>query len=206
MSKETKALEDALAAKRNAVLSLTEKIADLQTKLEAASFERRPALREELIQVRAELSSAEVAAREAERPIARARELDERAARIARFRDVNARAAAAGLAAKAAVVVAVRATSAATKLAMSASSLASSLGGNDAGYTLSSDVFGTIHSRVFERFSYDAEIAHSDEVFWPTVSVSVDAPTPELITGGLIGHDEREAHRTADAELAERGK
>jgi hypothetical protein len=202
VSKHTEKLEADLTEKKKTAAALTEKAKALDAKIEAASFEKRPALREELASARAELGRAEEAVREAEAPLPRARALDERAARIASFRDLDARAATAGKGARAAVVTAVRALSEACALGKAASGLAVELGGSSAGYTASADAIGGIHERFFESLSYGAEVEHLADVRFPIVRTLTELPAPARRGSGLVTGEETEAHRAADAALA----
>lgn len=202
MSKETKALEDALAAERNTVLSVTEKTADRETALEKASFEKRPAIREELLDLRKVGATARDAVTALEARLTRERFLDARAARRADFEDVNPRAARAGVAARAAVVAAARATSEASVLGRAASAIAVELGGAPAGYVLDPAAMAGIYPGVFESLSHGTDVVRMDEVRWPTISIAVDLPAPGRHTSGLVSSEETEANRAADLELA----
>lgn len=203
-SKHTEALEASVTEKKKTAAALAEKVKALDAKIEAASFEKRPALREELAHVRAELDRAEAAVREVEALLPRQRALDVRAARRADFEAVNRRAAAAGVDARASVVTAVRDLSEACILGRAASGIAVELGGTPAGYTPHPDAIGGIHGRFFESLSYGAEVEHMTDVRFPIVRTLTELPAPARRGSGLVSSEETEANRAADLELVAR--
>ncbi|GEM_PF-2149830 len=203
MSKETKALEADLTARRNDALRLREKIADLGVKLENDSFAAKPARREEIADLGVKLTAAESAVAKVEGLLPRARALDDRAARIASFRDVDARAVTAGKAARASVVTAVRALSEACALGKAAGGLAVELGGHPSGFAVSPDAIDGIDQGFFERLSYGSEVEHLADVRFPIVSTMTEVPAPgRRSSGGLVSGEETAANRAADLELA----
>lgn len=201
MSRETKTLEDALAAKKKTVLSLSEKIAELSERIEKASFERKPALREELSHVTGEHAKAEAAVTEAEARLARARSLDDRDALRRSFETVNERAGKSAEAARQAVREAVRAMSEACALGQAAVGLARNLGGAPLGYIVNKSAISAIGHNTFELMYVGVEVVHMDRVLWPTIRADVDVPA---IRVRPVSSEERETHLALDAELAVR--
>lgn len=206
-SKHTEALEASVTEKKKTADALREKIATLDEKIgkleKASNFDKLPAAEREAVSLRAELDRAAAAVTEAEAPLPRSRFLDARAAKGADFEAWNRRAAAAGLAAKAAAVTAVRALSEAVALGTAAGGLAVELGGHPAGYVVHPDAIDGLGESFFERLSYGSEVRRMNNVRFPIVSTLTELPAPgRPLAGGLVSSEETAAHRAADAELA----
>lgn len=201
-SKQTQALEADLASKKGAASALAEKHATFGEKIEKASFAKRPELREELADLRAELDRAKAATAAAEAPLARSIELDERADKIAEFRKVDAVSAAAGRAFREAVALAIRAGSEASAFAQGARTLAAALGGAKVGFAVSPEAI-FLHEHTLVDSVPSGEIISTEKMLWPSVAVKVDAPSPKWVVGAV---DDLTAakFRALDSELAAR--